>query len=138
MGCEGYLISNKHILITANCVVGATYFDIFLGGGESLQSSNTAWAHPGYDDSTFSDNIAILELSEPVEFTENIQTIALPDAGEVVHEGDLGTVCAVESMESMVCQDNIPVLTEEECEAFCLISSTDSCLGKSVLVDASG
>ena len=139
--CEGYLISNKYILITANCVVFGTYFDIMLGDGEILQTTNTAWVHPGYNETSFNDNIALLELTDPIEFTENIHAIGLPDAGQVVQEGDLLTVCSHEFLTSMVCQEDIPVLTQEECEAFfpglasafCLISSADSCLVRTVV-----
>ena len=97
---------------------------------------------PEYDESNyFSDSVALLELSEPVEFTENIFAVGLPDEGQVVQEGDLLTVCSHDSLTSMVCKDNIPVLTQDECEAFfpglgsafCLISSADSCLVKSTV-----
>merc|ERR1712106_158281 len=51
--CEGYLISARHILITANCVAGGTYFDTQL-------STATVWVHPGYNETYFVDNIALL------------------------------------------------------------------------------
>ena len=102
-------------MITANCVIGGTYFDILLGGGNTELSTDIAWVHPGYNETTFVDNIALLELSEPVEFTENIAAAAMPDAGQVVEEGDLLTVCLYESFDSMVCLENVPVLGEEEC-----------------------
>ena len=134
--CEGYLISNTHILITANCVIGGTYFDILLGGGNTELSTDIAWVHPGYNETTFVDNIALLELSEPVELTENIAAAGLPDAGQVEEEGDLLTVCLYESFDSMVCLENVPVLGEEECSLlypglnniFCLLSSPENCL----------
>eukprot|EP00091_Calanus_sinicus_P024592 TRINITY_DN8913_c0_g1_i1.p1 TRINITY_DN8913_c0_g1~~TRINITY_DN8913_c0_g1_i1.p1 ORF type:complete len:107 (+),score=23.27 TRINITY_DN8913_c0_g1_i1:74-394(+) len=50
--CEGYLITNKHVLITANCVVGGTYFDILLGGGDTELSTGIVWVHPGYNETS--------------------------------------------------------------------------------------
>ena len=123
-------------MITANCVAGGINFVILLGGGNTEVSTDIVWVHPGYDEMDFSDNIALLELKEPVEFTEEIQAAALPEVGEVVEGGDLLTVCLYESYDSMVCLENVPVLGHEECSAlfpgldsiFCLLSTAETCL----------
>ena len=94
-------------MITANCVAGGINFVILLGGGNTEVSTDIVWIHPGYDESDFSDNIALLELKEPVEFTEEIQAAVLPEVGEVVEGGDLLIVCLYESYDSMVCLEKV-------------------------------
>ena len=87
-------MGDKYVITAAHCVEGEYESDILVRVGDtSLDEEFEANSftleltsikiHPDYDSSTFQNDIAVLELVEPVSLTENpnIKPACLPDAG---------------------------------------------------------
>jgi len=99
--CGGTLISASHVLTAAHCADGATYADVLLGAWNVREpdepnrveiSSYELVVHPTWDPSTLSNDLALIVLPSPVDFTDYISPICLPAAGDTVDAGDLMTI----------------------------------------------
>ena len=104
--CAGTFILTRHILTSAHCVDGGTYFDVSLGGQE--QSSIDAVIHPNYNPTTFSADLAVIRLP----LNPNVESATLPSRGEVLQEGD--SVCMDNLDDTFVCR---PVMSDLDCNA---------------------
>ncbi|KAL4085055.1 hypothetical protein QTP88_027893 [Uroleucon formosanum] len=91
--CGGTLITKKHVLTAANSVLNFTSEDLTVTIGEydrtvdtsrkSVHNVDQIYLHPNYVDGTKDNDIAILELREPVS-TDNswVGFGCLPKSGE--------------------------------------------------------
>merc|ERR1719428_70473 len=82
--CTGALISENYVLTAAHCADGATYFDIMAGAHNVRESSEphrveitsfNGWTHPQWDPNTLSNDIALVELPEPISFNAECNAI---------------------------------------------------------------
>ncbi|XP_034553462.1 suppressor of tumorigenicity 14 protein [Notolabrus celidotus] len=104
--CGASIISNRWLLSASHCFVTSspsnhvasnwqTYSgmqDQYKQDGVQHRKLKRIISHPDYNQMTFDYDIALLELSEPLEFTNTIQPICLPASSHVFPAGMSCTV----------------------------------------------
>uniref|UniRef100_A0A0C9Q9Y1 Sb_13 protein n=1 Tax=Fopius arisanus TaxID=64838 RepID=A0A0C9Q9Y1_9HYME len=133
--CGGSLIDDKHILTAAHCVAHMNSWDVArltvrLGDYNIKTSTEIQHVerrvkrvvrHKGFDPRTLYNDVAILTLNEPIEFSEMIRPICLP-GGSQLYVGKTATVIGWGSLresgpQPAVLQEvAIPVWPNSECK----------------------
>ncbi|NXH95726.1 ACRO protein, partial [Pachycephala philippinensis] len=95
--CAGALIHPQWVLTVAQCFIGAgdtSSWKVLIGATDLTQPGPEAerrriervLMHQDYDDDTERNNIALLELEQPVECSDYIQLACVPDSSLEVPE----------------------------------------------------
>ncbi|MPC11465.1 Trypsin-1 [Portunus trituberculatus] len=100
--CGGTILTEQHILTTADCVDDFTVASLsVVAGVVSLEDHgenrqviqiDAVIPHEDFNVVTHSNNVAILKLKEPLALGDLVQPLSLPPDGEVVPENTLCTV----------------------------------------------
>ncbi|TNN02445.1 hypothetical protein fugu_009932 [Takifugu bimaculatus] len=92
---ERWLLSASHCFVTnspanhiaANWLTYSGMQDQYKQDGVEQRSVKRIISHPDYNQMTYDYDVALLELSEPLEFTNTIQPICLPDSSHMFPAG---------------------------------------------------
>jgi len=136
--CGGTLIriGNKEqtdiVVTAAHCVYDGTYDLNVVAGAHDLDSRSersqqrvtarkTAF-HPAYNSQTTENDIAVVVLDTPINFTSTVQPVCLPATGEQVPDGTEATVAGWGltreggyDTSSILLQVGVPTISSKQC-----------------------
>ncbi|XP_053201191.1 clotting factor G beta subunit-like [Panonychus citri] len=129
--CGGSLIDEQHIATAAHCVIsrnGSPFnvanVDVFLGKVKAFSEYTKAisvseiWVDPNYNRQDLSNDFAILTLSKPVKFTQQISPVCLPksEAGlSNLTVSGWGTTGPHSSASDTLLEVDVSYLTRNQC-----------------------
>lgn len=140
--CSGSLINKLWVLTAASCMYRhpSNYTMVLLGryNQSSLVFDDVSRGvvkikcHPGYDSYTAENDICLLKLSAPVNFTAILRPVCLADEDSAFHSGEYSWVAEKEDMyEDDLQVLRIPVVEKNECACihWGLVSENIVCAG---------
>lgn len=130
--CGGSIISESWVMTAAHCCAGQTpTFMHVVGGGIKLNAAEgeeekrdieMIIGHPDYDSRELTNDICLLKLTEPFEWTEFVKPIALPEPMAEAEDGTMATVTGWGtlseggfSLPNVLHKVDVPVVSDEEC-----------------------
>ncbi|XP_049786207.1 brachyurin-like [Schistocerca cancellata] len=130
--CTATIINEKWVLIAAHCVDGSNIPAMTIHAGSNNASDDTGvrvdvgrrFVHESFDDMALTNDIALLELKQPLTFNSKIQAATLPASQQQTTAGTTATLVgwgATETSSSSTVDKlrkvDIPVWSDEECKA---------------------
>ncbi|XP_024077167.2 mast cell protease 1A-like [Terrapene carolina triunguis] len=125
--CGGFLVAENFVLTAAHC--NGEDITVLLGAHNIRQDEETQQRvsvqhkipHPGYNKTSREKDLMLLQLVEPAELTDAVDTIPLPQAGQAVEPGSMCSVAgwgrtSLKKKTNILHEVELEVMSDETCQ----------------------